>query len=323
MTFGHGSDRLLARASRSAAWGGAVLALAACGGGTETPGRQVDAGAERTPAVVEVVDDAGRAVRLERPARRVVSLVPSVTETVVALGAADRLVARTRYDDAPELAGLPSVGGGLDPSIESIVALEPDLVVAWNAREGRLASPLVGAGIPVYLADIQDTTGIFTTIRRFGALLGRGDAADSLAGALRDSLAAVAAGAGEGARPAVFYWMAGDPPRTAGRSTFIGEAIDIAGGTNAFGDLRARWPAVSLEAVVARDPDVVVVPVGDGLPDAEDLAATPGWRELTAVRTGRLVEIPADLFARPGPRLGAAARALREGLEAVHPAEAR
>lgn len=298
-----------------------AVALSGCGG---------EAGAGDTArepadpaAVIEVTDDAGRDVEVAGPVERIVSLVPSVTETIVAIGAGDRLVARTRYDDAPALASLPSVGGGLDPSVEAIVALDPDLVVTWDAGEGRLARRLKAAGVAVYLAEIQDTTAIHETIRRFGALTGRAASADSVSGALRDTLEAIAAGVAPGPRPSVFYWMAGDPPRTAGRRTFIGEAIAIAGGRVAFPELDALWPAVSLESVVERDPDVIVVPTGDGLPGVAVLEGRPGWRELDAVRGDRVVEIPADLFARPGPHLGEAARALRERLRRVRPEPAR
>ncbi|MDX1660398.1 MAG: helical backbone metal receptor [Gemmatimonadota bacterium] len=294
----------------------ALFVLLGCGG-TDAPAPE-----QRTPptprsAAIEVVDDAGRTVRTTEPVERLVSLVPSVTETIVAIGAVERLVARTRYDEAPELAALPNVGGGLDPGVEAIVALDPDLVVAWNTGEGRLAERLTSVGIPVYLAEIQDTTAIYATLRRMGALTGRQAAADSVSRALRDTLAAIAAESNPAEPPSVFYWMAGDPPRTAGEATFIGQAIAIAGGRVAFPELNARWPAVSLEAVVERDPDVIVVPVGEGLPGAGSLDERPGWSELDAVRSDRVVEIPADLFARPGPRMGEATRALRERLERV------
>ena len=122
-----------------------------------------------------------------------------MTGTIVSLGAADRLIARTRYDLDPALAGLPSLGGGLDPSIEGIVALRPDLVIAWNARDDRVLVPRLRAtGIPVYVAEIQDTTGVFVTLERVGVLLGAADRADSVAAALRDTFAAVAAESRQG-----------------------------------------------------------------------------------------------------------------------------
>ncbi|HUP21112.1 MAG TPA: helical backbone metal receptor [Gemmatimonadota bacterium] len=284
----------------------AAAVAAACGG---EPEAQPEA-----PGAVAVVDDAGRRVALPAPARRIVSLVPSVTETVVALGGADRLVARTRYDLDPALAELPSVGGGLDPAVEALVGLRPDLVVAWNARDDRILRPrLAQAGIPVYSAAVEDTAAVFSTIERIGILLGRAGAADSLARTLRDSLAAVAAEA-PAVRPAVLYLIDGDPPRTAGAASFIGQLVGIAGGRAAFPELDAAWPAVSLEAILARSPDVIVLPEGPGLPTAKDLSSRPGWRDLPALEGDRVVRVPADLLARPGPGIARAARALRTGL---------
>lgn len=290
----------------------------ATGGGSGARDQARSAGAAREAASIRVVDDAGRALELAAPARRIVSLVPSVTETIVALGAADRLVARTRYDLDPALAHLPSLGGGLDPSLEGIVALRPDLVIAWNARDDRVLVPrLRAADVDVYMAEIQDTTAVFATLDRIGLLLDVPERADSVAGALRDTFAAVATDVPPGPRPTALYLIAEDPPRTAGPRTFIGQAIEIAGALPAFPELSADWPTVALEAVMARSPDVIVLPVGEDLPARDVLAGRAGWRDLAAVREGRIVEIDADLLARPGPALGRAARVLREGLSAV------
>ena len=111
--------------------------------------------------------------------------------------------------------------------------------------------------------------------------------------------------------------IAEDPPRTAGPGTFIGQVIEIARAVPAFPELAEDWPTVALEAVMARSPDVIVLPVGADLPAREALARRPGWRDLAAVREGRIVEIEADLLARPGPDLGRAARVLREGISAL------
>jgi iron complex transport system substrate-binding protein len=297
-----------------------AAAMGACGGGPPAEAERIDAASAVGREAIRVADDAGRSIELRRPAERIVSLVPSVTGTIVALGAADRLVARTRYDVDPALAHLPSLGGGLDPSVEGILDLAPDLVVAWNARDDRALVPrLRAAGIPVYAAEIQDTTGIFRTFDRVGRLLGLPARGDSLAAALRDSLAAVSADVSPGERPTAIYLMMGEPPQLAGPSTFIGQALSVAGADPAFPELSEDWPTVSLEAVVARDPDVIVLPVGPDLPGRDALDGTAGWRDLSAVRAGRIVEIEADLLARPGPELGRAARLLHEGLTAVAP----
>lgn len=296
--------RLGARSGLAAALAAAVLA-AACGR-TEAP----------RPAALAVRDDAGRVVRLAAPARRIVSLVPSVTETLVALGAADRLVARTDYDVAPELARLPSVGGGLDPGVESLVALGPDLVVAWDARDDAgLRARLEAAGVAVYAAAIEDTAAVFATIERMGALVGREAAADSVARALRDTLAVVAREAAGTARPRALFLLDGVPPRMAGGATFVMEILGVAGAEPAYPRMPGSWPAISLETVVQAPPDVIVVPVGAG--ESPALAGRPGWRAIDAVRRGRVIGVPADLVSRPGPGLGLAARALRDSLDAL------
>ncbi len=293
-----------------------ALAAAACG---RAPGGETDAaagGAAEVSAVVVVRDDAGREVRLAAPARRVVSLVPSVTETIVALGAARVLVARTDYDQAPGLAALPSVGGGLDPGVEGLLALGPDLVVAWDARDDAgLRARLEAAGIAVYAAAVEDTAAVFSTIERMGALVGRARAADSVAAALRDTLRAIAREAVGSRRPRALFLLDGAPPRIAGRTTFVAELLEVAGAEPAYPEVGGRWPAISLETVVADPPDVVVVPVGEG--EAPALGERPGWRAVPAAREGRVIGVPADLVSRPGPGIGRAARALRDSLRAA------
>ncbi|HKY60558.1 MAG TPA: helical backbone metal receptor [Gemmatimonadota bacterium] len=304
------------------------LLLPACSGGPESgadrhggaPATDWPPAGETTGPAVELIDDAGRAVRLDAPARRIVSLVPSVTETIVALGEAGRLIARTDYDRGPAVLHLPSLGGGLDPSPEALIALGPDLVVGWSsARDGRLRGFLETAGIPFYAAAIEDTTDVFRTFDRVGRLLGARTAAERLAGAVRDSLAAVAAERPPGPRPTVLFTLLGGPPRTAGPDTFVAQLVEIAGGRPAFPELDERWPEVSLEAVVARQPDVLVVPVEPGDRPLARLADRDGWRDLAAVRAGRVVGVDADLFTRPGPRLPQAARALQRALREVGP----
>jgi len=287
----------------------AALVLGACGLVA------CGSGAERPAAELSVLDDAGRPVRLAAPARRVVSLVPSVTETLVALGAADRLVARTDYDVAPELAHLPNVGGGLDPGVEALVGLAPDLVVAWDARDDAgLRARLEAAGIAVYAAAIEDTAAVFATFRRMGVLTGREAAADSVARALRDTLAAVARDAA-GPRPRALLLLDGAPPRMAGAATFAMEILGVAGAEPAYPAVAGNWPALSVETVVEDPPDVIVLPLGEG--ESPALAGRPGWRAVPAVREGRVIGIPADLVSRPGPALGLAARALGDSLRAL------
>jgi iron complex transport system substrate-binding protein len=273
-------------------------------------------------SAIVLTDDAGRELHLPRPARRVISLIPSITETIIALGAADRIVGRTRYDTARAIAARPLVGGTIDPSIETIAALEPDVVITWapDAR-GAQAEALTRAGLATFTLRTEDTTDVFSGIARLGRLLGRETAADSLARAVRAGLDTVARSVAGRPRPSVFYVVYNDPPMTAGPYTFIGQLITIAGGRSIFADVPANWPTVSLEEIVRRNPDVVVLPEGERRGDTlARLRELPGWRDLEAVRAGRVIRVPADLVNRPGPALARAARLLRDGL---HPELAR
>jgi ABC-type Fe3+-hydroxamate transport system substrate-binding protein len=265
---------------------------------------------------LEVVDDAGRTVRLARPARRVVALLPAMTETILELGAGDRLVARTDYDDDPRVRELPSVGGGLTPSLEVLAALRPDLVIAWEeAGTARVRPQLEALGIAVFAARTQDTTDILANVQRLGVLLARDAAADSLTGAIRDGLDRVRASVAGRPTPSVLYVVGVEPPLTAGPNTFISQAIAVAGGRTIFPDLRSDWPQLSFEEVVRRRPEVLILPVG-ARPEAAvaRLRATAGWRELLADGRTRVRTVPADTLNRPGPSIVRAAELLRDAL---------
>jgi iron complex transport system substrate-binding protein len=310
--------RSAARRLRATATAVAAATLAGACGERGGDGARAPAPPAAADSSVSLVDDAGRTVTLPGPARRIVALVPSVTETVVALGAADRLVGRTDFDHGPAVDRLPSIGGGLDPSVETLVSLHPDLVLGWETN-GRpeLRNRLTALGIPVFSIKTEDTTDVFRAVRNLGRLTGRADAADSLARALRSELAAVRASVAGAARPTVFYMAWNDPPLTAGPKTFISQVIEVAGGRNVFADAAALWPTVSIEEIVRRQPEFVVVPAGEqGASKVDELKRAAGWRELRALREGRGVRVPAEVVNQPGPRLGEAARAMRD---AIHP----
>jgi iron complex transport system substrate-binding protein len=270
---------------------------------------------------VAATDDAGRVVRLARPARRVVSLLPAGTETLFALGAGDRVVGRTRYDVDPRVARLPSVGGGLDPSLEALLALKPDMVVAFEtASSSRVRPRLEALGIPVYAIQTQDTADVYRNIRVLGHLVGRDAAAESLQRSIRAQLDSVRASVPPGPRPRVLYVASVDPPMMAGARTYIAELLDVAGAApvEMAGTDGAYWPQISLESLVRRQPDVVMLPVGeDPTASVARLRAEPGWRDLRAVREGRVAVVDANLMNRPGPRIGETARRMREALARV------
>lgn len=289
----------------------ALLALTAgCGGRADA------AAGAAAGSVLALTDDAGRTVRLERPARRVVSLLPAGTEALFAIGAGAQVVGRTRYDSDPAYAHLPSVGGGLDPSIEALVSLRPDLVVVFEtAGESKLRAQLERLGIPVYAMATQDTSDIFRNVAHLGRLTGHVSEADSLLARLRGELEEVRASVEGLPRPRVLYVVGVEPAMTAGPGSFIIQLLGVAGGETVFPEPSVPWPQISLEEVVKRQPDVIMLPHGED-PNAslERLRATPGWRELRAVREGQVVSVPADLMNRPGPGIGEAARRMRDAL---------
>ncbi|HEX7241256.1 MAG TPA: cobalamin-binding protein [Longimicrobiaceae bacterium] len=297
-----------------------LLLLAACERGGE---RAAPRDAAPADSSVARTDDAGRVVRLPRPARRVVALIPAATEILVAVGAGDRLVGRTDFDTGPGIDSLPSVGGGMDPSLEALLALRPDLVLGWETtRDQRTRERLQELGVPVFAVRIDDTAAIFRNVASLGALTGETRGADSLAASLRAELAAVRASVAGRPPRSVFFLVWNDPPMTAGPGSFISQVLEVAGGRNVFADAAGQWPNVSLEEVVRRQPEYLVIPQGEkgGAHDVDQLRTSPGWRELRAMREGRTILIPAELMNRPGPRLGEAARRLRD---ALHPDAAR
>ena len=329
MLLGLGSIRELRRdgaataAARGLPWGAAggrrwrsaaacaavALGAAACGAG--------DARSADSNALV-VVDAAGQRVELAAPAARVVSLLPAATETLFALGAGDVVVGRTRYDTEPHLADIASVGGGLDPSLEAILALSPDVVLAFETAGGsRFRGRLEQLGVPVFTIQSRDTADVFANIERIGALIGREESADSLARSIRTELERIGEQAPAGRRPRALHVASIDPPIIAGPRTYVSQLIGVAGaepiGLGAGNG--TDWPQVSLEALVAAAPDVVVLPVGgDPTSSVERLESAPGWRELAAVREGRIAIVETDLVSRPGPRLPEIARALRQAM---------
>lgn len=261
----------------------------------------------RATAAIQVTDGAGRTVALDAPARRVVSMMPAVTEWIIAMGAADRLVARTDFDDQPVIDSLPSVGGGLNPSVEWLAARHPDLVVAWpDAPSRSLIARLEALGIAVYAAPSETIEAGLRTALDLGTLLGRENAARAAVADVNAGLDSVARAVAGRDRPRVLFLIGLDPLMAAGPGTFVDQLLRRAGARNALADLDILWPQLSLEEVVRRAPDVVIA--GTTTPDPlSRLRKEPGWRDVPAVREGRVYAVDPNLVNRPGPRMDEAA----------------
>jgi iron complex transport system substrate-binding protein len=242
---------------------------------------------------------------------RVISLVPSATDMMVALGVADRLVARTDYDTGAWAATVPSVGGMIDPSMERIVALKPDLVLVMrDSSSAAVTTQLATLGIPVEQFRQASFEDVRETLARLGTLFAVRGRADSLREAIDDTLAAVRSRVAGKRRIRVFFVAWPSPLITTGGGTFVDSLITVAGGTNVFGDEPIGWPTVSFEALVRRRPDLILWPVGASTGAARERLSSAQWRSLAAVRSGRVAFVDRDLIVRSGPRMGEAGSAL-------------
>jgi iron complex transport system substrate-binding protein len=296
---GPGSVRRL-RALASAA-----LLLVACA--ALLPAASAAAPAEGAAPDGSVVDDLGRAVLLERPARRVVSMAPSHTEAVCALERCHLLVGRDAASNHPEqVLALPDLGSAFAPDLERLVALEPDLVLV--DEYSGLAEALAPLGIPVYAGTPQRLEEIFVLFERLGRLLDAEREAVALGDRVRGDIDAIAARVAGLPAPRVYYEIDATP-YSVGPDGFIGTLIALAGGANIVPADLGEFPLLDPEFVVAGDPEVIVLanaPYGESL---ATVRARPGWSGLSAVVTGRVAELDAeegDLLSRAGPRVGEA-----------------
>lgn len=253
----------------------------------------------------EVTDDRGTVVNLQSPPQRIVSILPSLTETVCELGACGRLVGVDRYSNWPVgVRSLPQVGGGLDPNIEAIVALRPDLVLV--ATSSRASERLRALGIKVMALEPKTGADVRRVIGKLGHVL-QVPGAERVAEAIEDGLAAAARLVPEKLRHQRVYFEASPGPHAAGPNSFIGEMLTTLGLRNIVGPELGPFPKINPEYVLRADPDLIMV----GQRSAVELTARPGWKQLRAVQAQRVCIFDAaevDVLVRPGPRMGEAAR---------------
>ena len=264
------------------------------------------------------VDDLGRKIYLAKPPARIVSLAPSITEVLFAIGLSEQIVGVTQFCDyPPEARAKPKVGAAF-PNIESVLALQPDLVLA--AREfirPDVLSKLEQLKIATYILEAKTLEDILSHIQTLGRMLERTAAADGLATSMRRRIADVKARTEPLPRPRLLYVLNSDPLVTVGPGSFIHQLIELAGGTNVAARARAAYPKLNLEEVLSQDPEVIVFPVGmsEGIP-AHEQQRWQRWATVSAVKHGRFHRIPSVLLDRPGPRIV-------EGLEmlakSIHP----
>ena len=276
---------------------------------TDTPPTAVPAvAATPAPAAITLTDGLGRSVVLQEAARRVVSLSPSNTEILFAVGAGSQVVGRDEFSDYPEQAkAVKSVGGSMgEYSVEDIVALKPDLVFAAEINSPELVKQLEGLGLTVYyLKNPKTFEDLYANLEIAAQLTGNDPA--KLIEALKTRVAAVDEKIMPlSYAPSVFYEIdATDPakPYTYGPGTFGDMLISRAGGFNIGSDLKDAYPQISLEQIVVSNPNIILL--GDSMwgVTVESVTTRPGWAPIEAVKSKQIFPIDDNLISRPGPRL--------------------
>lgn len=248
---------------------------------------------------------------------RFISLAPNLTEIVYAIDAGDRLVGNTTYCDYPEQAkSVQKVGDTLQPNIERILALRPQLILISTASQlEAFTRQLSEHNIPAYVTDPHDLEGVFRSIENLGQLMDRQAQANQLVSTLRGRTSAVEAVVRDRKPIRVFYQLSAEPLYTAGRDAFVTDLIRRAGGLSVTADVPEAWPRYSEESAVAARPDAIILPSGGSMGDANSDVA-PGLKRSPAVLGSRVFKINGDFLIRPGPR---AVDGLEQLARALHP----
>jgi len=282
-----------------------VLTLAACGGAVSvTPSPSVTA----SPFPASLTDFQNRAVTVPARPERLVSIGPSITAFLFALGAGPRVVGVDDFSDEPAEAATREHVGGIKVNFEKVVSLKPDLVFSVKFSDGTIEK-LQSASLNVLVVDPQSVSDVAKT----AALLGKAVGADGegLARSIQQRVDAVKAKtAGVATRPRVYHEIdASDPAKifTVGPGSYINDLIDIAGGVNIAARAASAYPQLSAEEILRSDPEVIVLAASDYSAKPSQVAARQGWSVIAAVKSGRILTIEPNLINRPGPRVGEAA----------------
>ncbi|CAN7382214.1 helical backbone metal receptor [Variovorax paradoxus] len=254
---------------------------------------------------IDVVDERGVTVSLPQPPQRIVTLLPSLTEGVCALGACSRLVGVDNYSNSPDaVRALPQLGGGLDPNVEAIVALRPDAVLL--AKSSRVTQRLEALGLKVLVLEPKSHADVRRVLDKLDQVLGTREA-PNIWRAIDAGVSAAAQSLPAGARGQRVYFEVNSAPYAAGESSFIGETLARLGMKNIVPASLGPFPKLNPEYVVRANPDLIMVSVRS----AAGMEQRPGWGGIRAVREGRICRFDAaqsDVLVRPGPRMDEAAR---------------
>ena len=264
------------------------------------------------------VDDLDRKLYLAKPPTRIISLAPSITEILFAIGLDDEIVGVTDFCNFPEKALTKPKVSYTRPNIEVLVALEPQLVLAPPSFiRADLLAKLEQLKIPTFVLESKTVEGIFGHIQLLGRMVGRASEANAFAANLRKQVTALTKKVEGRPRPMLLYVLNSDPLITVGPGSFIHHLIELAGGRNAAERANAPYPRLTMEEVLMQNPQILLFPIGEyeGIPQAEQ-DRWKRWTSLRAVQDGKLFQVQADLLNRPGPRV---LEGLRHLITLLHP----
>jgi iron complex transport system substrate-binding protein len=266
----------------------------------------------------EVVDEAGRKVTVPAKIERVISLAPNLTEIIYAVGGGGQLVGNTTFCDyPPEAKNVAKVGDTLQPSIERILALRPQLVLVSTASQlEAFTKQLNEQQIAVYITDPRDLEGVFRSILGVGDLLNQSISAAALVKKLRARTETVERAVAGRPSVSIFFQLSGQPLYTAGKSSFVTNLIERAGGRSVTADVNEAWPRLSDEAALASRPEAIIMLSGDAMGASANTTVAPALKNSPAVQNNRVYVIDGDLLTRPGPRL---VDGLEQIARALHP----
>lgn len=278
-----------------------LLIVLSAGCKSANPSVQSNASADQH----QFTDETGRAVTIKTSPQRIISLAPNLTEMLFALGLGDRVVGVTSYCDFPlEAKSKAKVGDTLQPNSERIIALKPDLVIiSTSSQLEKITRQLDELKIPVYITNPRTVREVIASIRNLGQITGANIRAEEFVGTMNRRLDAVEQQIRSEAKPRVFYVLQNSPLITAGKNTFINDLINLAGAQSISGDEAKDYPQFSRETVIARAPEIIIVPQSHGTDIVSESDLRRDFATTPAVRNNRIVRVNPDLIDRPGPRI--------------------
>jgi len=265
------------------------------------------------------IDELGRQVNIPSCPERIVSLAPNITETLFALGLDKEIVGVTMFSNYPEAAGSkPKVGSFINISLEKVVSLSPDLIIATaNGNKKESVRQMERVGLPVFVINPENFEEIFETVLNIGRITGRKNEANILVGNLQKRIKTIVSLTKNLKKPRVFFQIGINPIVTVGRSTLHNKLIELAGGVNVFGDVAIKYPRCSMEDIIAGKPDIIIVSSmkrgGDFLRIRNKWKK---WENIPAVKYDRIYIVESDLIDHSSPRI---VDGLEEMARIIHP----